>query len=215
MEMTPQKRHIASGIYLVIDPSMDEAVITDKLNCILKEKIVAVQVWDHFRDGQNVIAFIQKICALCHAENVPVLINNKWEYLTSTPLDGIHFDHIPPDYDLIRAQVSRSFISGLTCSNDLLLVQWAAANCLDYISFCSMFPSVTANSCELVNYSTIHEAETIFNNPIFLAGGIKPENIIELQELDYNGIAVISGIMNAANPVESIRKYYKHLKIKT
>ena len=215
MEMTVQKRHITPGIYLVIDPSMDEAIITDKLICILKEKIAAVQLWDNFREGENITAFIQKICALCHAENVPVLINNKWEYLISTSLDGIHFDHIPPNYDTIRAQVNRPFISGLTCGNDLQPVQWAASNGLDYISFCSMFPSATANSCELVNYSTIHTAKTIFSNPIFLAGGIKPENMIQLQELDYSGIAVISGIMNAANPGESVRKYYSNLKSKS
>ena len=215
MEMTVQKRYIDSGIYLVIDPSMEEAILTDKLICILKEKIVAVQLWDNFRENENITAFIQKICALCHAENVPVLINNKWEYLISTSLDGIHFDHIPPNYDTIRAQVNRPFISGLTCGNDLQPVQWAASNGLDYISFCSMFPSATANSCELVNHSAIQTAKTIFRHPVFLAGGIRPENINKLKELDYTGIAVISGIMSSDNPAESIRKYYEHLKIKS
>jgi len=213
--MTVQKRNIGSGIYLVIDPSMAEAIIIDKLNGILKEKIVAVQVWDNFRDDENIKVFIQKICSLCHAKDVPVLINNRWEYLMSTPLDGVHFDHIPSNYDSIQAKVKKPFISGLTCNNDLSLVKWAAINSLDYISFCSMFPSSTANSCELVNHSAIQTAKTIFRHPVFLAGGIRPENINKLKELDYTGIAVISGIMSSDNPAESIRKYYEHLKIKS
>lgn len=212
--MTEKRRNITSGVYLVVNPSMDEAILKDKLKIILKEKIVALQIWDNFRDGENIEELIQKICELCHKENIPVLINNKWEYLISTSLDGIHFDHIPENYEAIQTQVNRVFISGLTCNNDLSLVQWAETNRLDYISFCSMFPSTTANSCELVNYDTVHKAKTIFSNPIFLAGGIKPENLNELEELDYTGIAVISGIMNSAKPDESIRKYNKHLKTK-
>lgn len=212
--MTESKLTIASGIYLVIDPSMDEKVLLDKLDIIQNEKIVAVQLWDNFRENQPIEKLIQKICDLCSATNIPVLINNKWEYLMNTSLNGVHFDHIPENFATIKAKVNKPFISGLTCNNDLSQVHWAAANQLDYISFCSMFPSTTANSCELVNFETVREAKSIFRKPVFLAGGIKPQNIHKLNELNYNGIAVVSGIMNAENPIKSIHEYYKKLIIK-
>lgn len=207
-------RKISSGIYLVIDPSMDELLLINKLNLCLKEKLAAVQIWDNFKAEQNISALIKKVCELCHTKNVPVLINNRWELLNDFLLDGVHFDEIPENYTAIKESINKPFICGLTCNNDLTFVDWASKNKLDYISFCSIFPSNTANSCELVNFNTINKAAKYYSLPIFLAGGIKPENIDKLKELNYTGIAVVSGIMSSDRPDESIKKYQEKLNIK-
>lgn len=212
--MNTNKRQISPGIYLVIDPSIDELLLLKKLNLCLKEKLAAVQIWDNFKAEQNISGLIRKICDLCHTKNVPVLINNRWELLNDFLLDGVHFDAIPENYSAIQERINKPFMSGLTCNNDLTLVEWASENKLDYISFCSIFPSSTANNCELVSFKTIHQAAKRYSLPIFLAGGIKPENLDELKELDYAGIAVISGIMSSDQPDESIKKYQEKLNNK-
>lgn len=209
---TTSRKKITPGIYLVVDPSMEESVLLNKIGLCLEEEIAALQVWDNFYAGQNINELVQKICSLCHAKHVPVLINNRWELLNNSLLDGVHFDRIPENYLQIKETINKSFLTGLTCNNDLSHVRWATANQLDYISFCSIFPSTTSNSCELVNFNTIHEAAKISSLPIFLAGGIKPENIEKLKELEYAGIAVISGIMNSDKPGEAIKVYSEKLK---
>lgn len=209
--MKENNQPMAPGIYLVIDPSMDEKALLDKLDRVLNERISAIQIWENFRKNQPIKRLIREICDRCLAKRVPVFINNKWEYLMDMALSGVHFDHIPNDFEGIKAKVNKPFLCGLTCNNDLSPVRWAATHQLDYISFCSMFPSTTANSCELVNFDTVREAKQIFPNPIFLAGGIKPENIKKLVGIDYHGIAVVSGIMNAENPIESIHQYDQQL----
>ncbi|RTE51847.1 thiamine phosphate synthase [Arenibacter aquaticus] len=209
-----QKRKMGSGIYLIIDPSMDEKVLLNKLDICLNERLAAVQIWDNFKDTQDITTLICKICDLCHAKNVPVLINNQWGLLNKTDLDGIHFDIIPEDYEEIKAGVNKSFISGLTCNNDLSWVEWANRNNLDYISFCSVFPSQTANSCEIVHFNTIQKASKHYDLPIYLAGGITANNLGQLKGLNFKGIAVVSGIMGATNPSESINNYLKELNKK-
>jgi len=82
----------------------------------------------------------------------------------------------------------------------------------DYISFCSMFPSVTANSCELVDFETVKKAKEQFDIPIFLAGGIDLAKIAELKPLQANGIAVVSGIFSHEDPSEQVLKYKKQLQ---
>lgn len=200
-----------SGIYLVIDPAMDEKTLLRKLDALVDEPIAAVQLWDNFRKRQPIEKLIHRICERCLPAAIPVLINNRWEYLQHTPLHGVHFDHVPHDLEKIKAEIGRPFITGLTCNNDLTLVRWSADHKLDYISFCSMFPSNTANSCELVNFETVREARRIFSNPIFLAGGIRPDNLDQLASLEYDGVAVVSGIMNAKNTKETLKQYYQHL----
>ncbi|MCH5596594.1 thiamine phosphate synthase [Niabella ginsengisoli] len=175
------------------------------------EKIVAIQIWDHFKQEQCPLTLINEVCEISHSFSIPVFINNKWELFKTTKLDGVHFDEIPEDLELIKKQIDRNFLWGLTCNNDLTTVRWAADNNADYISFCSMFPSLSANSCELVVFDTIKEAKTIFKKPVFLAGGITPENIRELKELDFTGVAVISGIMKSDDPVTAVEAYYNNL----
>lgn len=211
--MIASKQFIGKGIYLVVDPSMPKHILMEKLQLILTEKIAAVQIWDNFSKGQDILSLINELCELCHLSDTPLIINNRWEYLKDTALNGVHFDHVPDDYELIKSHINRPFLSGLTCSNELSLIKWAEENKLDYISFCSMFPSATATSCELINYETVRQAKTIFSNPIFLAGGIKPENIGELTGLGCDGIAVVSGIMSSEHPVESIRQYHQKQKL--
>ncbi len=208
-------KRIKEGIYIVIDPSMETASLLDKLEKVLNEEVVAVQIWDNFKTGQNIEALLQKVCSLCHAYNVPVLINNQWEYLLSTEIDGVHFDAIPRKLSHIREVVKRSFLCGLTCNNDLDPVHWAKDNGMDYISFCSVFPSSTSNSCELVSFDTIREATKISSIPVFLAGGIVPKNMDQLEELGYSGVAVISGVMNAEDPGEAVKNYKEKFKSKS
>ena len=207
-----RKLTIDCGIYLIIDPSMDEEILFSKLNLIVQEKIAAIQIWDNFKENQNIEELLLKIYAKTSLHNIPLLINNRWEILKQIPLDGIHFDEIPENFNQIKKEINRDFITGITCNNDLSTIEYAEKHLYDYISFCSMFPSKTANSCELVSFETVQKAKNIFSGKIFLAGGIDLNTIENLDKLDYDGIAVVSGIMSADNPSETIKKYQQKIK---
>jgi thiamine-phosphate pyrophosphorylase len=143
--------------------------------------------------------------------DVPVLINEEWEYLKTTPLDGVHFDTVPEDFDQLKEETGRDFIFGITCSNDLDIVRWADEHEMDYISFCAMYPSPSVGSCEIVKPETVQKAREITSLPLFLSGGIAPEKIAELDGLDFNGIAVISGILKDDDPREQAINYKQAL----
>ncbi|MDY3351946.1 thiamine phosphate synthase [Riemerella anatipestifer] len=203
---------IKNGIYLIVNPSMHRDTLLIKLEKIISEGIVAVQIWDNFNDNDNILDIINRIIEICHRENIPVLINNRWELLREVNIDGVHFDVQPNDIEAIRRELGRKVIMGITCNNDLEHVQWANKQKMDYISFCSIFPSSTANSCEFVRFDTVREAQKITQIPIFLAGGITPENVGELTYLNCSGIAVVSGIMDSEQPIQEIKKYKLKLK---
>src|SRR5690606_4246978 len=107
---------------------------------------------------------------LCSKHDVPLLINNDWSLLRSFPLDGVHFDEIPANFDdiqrVLEASLSNKPIYGITCNNDMEIIHWADNNQMDYLSFCSMFPSTTSTSCELVSLESLHKARSITNLPI-------------------------------------------------
>ena len=204
-------KKIESGLYLVVDPSMDQVMLFHKLQQVLEHKLAAVQIWDHWLKKTDKEFVIEKICELCHAHHVPVRIHNDWKLLDEFYLDGVHFDEVPVNLEEIKKEIGREFIAGITCNNDLTVVEWATQNHINYVSFCSVFPSSTSNSCDLVSFETIRKARQITSLPIFLAGGISLDNIPKLKELDFDGVAVISGIMSQDEPGLVAKKYLEQL----
>lgn len=203
------------SIYLVLNPQMQEDLLIERLNLIIDKGISYIQIWDNFMKGQDIGKMITEIHSISSAHQVPLLINNHWKYLRDFPLDGVHFDSLPANLTEIKQNINKDFIIGVTCGNDLSVIELAAEQNVDYISFCSLFPSLSARNCEIVELKNIEKARQIFKKSIFLSGGIVPENIYKLADLDYDGIALISGLMSVETPQTIIEEYKKRLnKIK-
>jgi len=205
-----------NGIYLVVDPAMDSSILLQKVYEALEGGVGILQIWNHWPDGmqepdkQQLVSYLIEMAA---DYEVPVFINEEWELLKSTSLDGVHFDAVPDYFERIKKEVGRDFITGITCNNDLDIVKWANDNDMDYVSFCAMFPSPTVESCEIVDPETVQEARALTDLPLFLSGGITPDKIDnELTELDFNGVAVISGILNADAPGKQTMAYSKAIE---
>jgi len=113
----------------------------------------------------------------------------------------------PEGRDHIMKEIDRLFITGLTCGNDTKRFEWAVTHGIDYISFCAVFPSPSAGSCELVRLETIRKVRKITSMPIFASGGVRPDNVNRLLDLGIDGVAVISGILNDEHPEKTARRY--------
>ncbi|WP_439484173.1 thiamine phosphate synthase [Cyclobacterium plantarum] len=208
LNLQPQR-----GIYLIIDPAdRPESECFSILEKLCRYPIIALQIWDHFRESQDRLKFIHRVCQLAQPYPFPVLINNRWEWIKETGADGVHFDTLPENLDGIKEALPDKSIFGITCNNDQELIDKAEEKGFDYLSFCSLFPSPTANSCDLVSFETIRETEKKSRLPLFLAGGIDLHNLPRLNELSYSGVAVISGIMQAADPCKAMEEYLNQLQ---
>lgn len=205
-----QHKTIHKGVYVVIDPGMEQEKILSQLEKIKKQSIAAIQIWNN-PNAEIKPPLIESILALFKDTNTPVLINNEWEYLKVFDLDGVHFDALPKDLEQINKEVNRAFIKGITLTNDLGSLSEIEAMGFDYLSFCSVFPSSTSNSCDLVDFKTIQDCKEQTNMPVFLSGGITPENLNQLRHLNYDGVAIVSGIMKASNPKKAIENYSNEL----
>ena len=193
-------KKITGGIYLVVDPMPGLNAIFPKVKAALDGGVDVIQLWNHWNQKDDHKEFIISICNLAHEYDVPVIINENWQWLQELPLDGVHFDKVPENIHQIRKDINRSFLIGITCGNDDDPIQWAIENNLDYISFCSMFPSSTSNSCELVNPAIIQSTRERTSMPIYAAGGITFKNTPLILSLGINGVAIVSGIMKAEDP---------------
>jgi len=210
--MKTKKHTIKGGLYLVIDPSMELPALLLKTEAALRGGIDVLQIWNHWNMEDDKQKIIQLITALAHRYGVPVLINENIELLINTDLDGIHFDTIPDNYAAIQSRLKEDFMIGITCGNDISKIEWAIEHQLDYISFCSVFPSSSVSTCELVDRAIIQKARALTDMPIFLSGGIDLNNMHQLKETKMDGIAVVSGIMSSVNTEEKTKQYQLSLQ---
>ncbi len=206
------KISIDGGVYLVFDPGGDKEFLLHQLRRAVKSPVAAVQVWNNWVETASIDSLIADIIEVCRPRKIPVIINNDVSLLRTTGADGIHFDSV----DLAAAalhQLLPFHIRGITCGNDLHAVRFAAQNKFDYISFCSMFPSPSATTCDLVDPDIIKQATEIFERAVFISGGVNPVNMLAIPvQANYNGVAVISGIMQAENPAARVDEYINSLK---
>jgi thiamine-phosphate pyrophosphorylase len=217
MEVMESTYQIKGGIYLVLDPAMEKTRLLHQLASALSGGIQVVQIWNNWLPGTDKLSLIEDVAKLCQPHNVPLLINEDWQLLQQSPfLQGVHFDQIPADFAAMEHAIDKPFIAGITCSGDLDLVAWADENGLDYVSFCSMFPSPSAGSCDIVMPATVRQARAITQMPLFVSGGITAENILSLRkEISFDGVAVISGILSADDPALKVQQYKNALSINT
>ncbi len=199
---------IKGGLYLIVDALLDKALLMQKMRTALGNGVAIVQI---YHTEQAELSTISEIINLCHTYEVPVLVTDHWALLKTLPADGVHFDSIPDDFETIQMQVNRPFLKGVTCSNDLSVITKANELKFDYISFCSMFPSPSAGKCEIVKFETVRKARAMTDIPFFVAGGIRPENLPELYDIPFDGVAVISGIMTADDVAATTREYVSGL----
>jgi thiamine-phosphate pyrophosphorylase len=214
MEVMKITNPIRGGIYLVLDPGMEQELLLTKLSAALAAGINVVQIWNNWPAGIDKLKWIEAIAGLCSTYHIPLLINEEWQLLAQChDLQGVHFDAIPANYKEIQQAIGRPFLSGITCSGNLETVEWAHQHGFDYVSFCAMFPSPSAGSCDIVMPQTVKQARGMTGMPIFVSGGITPENIMLLKkETPFDGVAVISGILSADNPQQKVKEYQQALK---
>lgn len=194
---------ILNGIYLVVDPKMGFDVLKSKVVAIVRGGVGAIQVWDHWDEAQDKVAFVKELRKI--ANGVPVLINNDVDLARVSEADGVHYDH-PGDI----SPGLGGFIIGVTLSGK---ADWEALKDrgVDYISFCSMFPSGSADACELVDFDVVREACQRFPGSVFAAGGIDLGNVDRVLGLGVSGIALISGLLQADDPFQATRAFKNKL----
>lgn len=202
-----KNKNIRKGVYIVIDPAMDKNLLMRRIGQLINEDLAAIQIWDNFENTTSISETVADIIYMYKDSRVPILINNRWELLKEFDLDGVHFDTIPQDWEDVNNKVGRNFIKGVTLTNDLEIAKKAEALKFDYLSFCSLFPSETSTSCELVEINTIQKCKELTTLPIFLSGGITTQNMQKLQSIDFDGVAVVSGIMNEDDTLNTWKEY--------
>ncbi len=146
----------------------------------------------------------------CRDRGVPVLVNDDVMLAVRSRASGAHVGQGDMPTDAARKLLGPAWLGVST--HDVAQIDAAAAAGADYVGFGPCHPTATKGYATGKSTAEIEAAVTAaaaHRLPLFAIGGITAENLLPLQALGVDRIAVSSTILDARDPrraAESLRR---------
>ncbi len=155
--------------------------------------------------------------ALCRNRRVPFIVNDDPQLAKLLAADGVHVGRDDPSPRIARALLGPSALVGVTVYGKPGEEAGAEAAGADYLGIGPFFPSPTKpDEPEF----PLHLLDAVVHRtrlPVFAIGGITPERAGQLARHGVAGVAVVSAIMDAADPrraAEDLRGAFKKGRVR-
>lgn len=166
-----------------------------------------VQYRDKGRDAPRRRAEAGALLALCRARSVPLIVNDDIDLAATIGADGVHLGRDDASLRHARERLGPRALIGVSCYNRLECAISAQAQGASYVAFGRFFPSPTKPGAAAAPVRLLREARPRVSLPIVAIGGITPENGGLLVRAGADLLAVISGVLGAADPARAAQAY--------
>ncbi|MCT2534271.1 thiazole tautomerase TenI [Aquibacillus koreensis] len=140
-----------------------------------------------------------------------IIINDRVDVALATHVKGVQlaYHSIPP------ILVKKEFPSlQVGCSvHSVDEVKIAQEQGVDYMIFGHIFPTNSKQGLEPRGIEQLNQIVELSNIPIIAIGGIKPNHVPQILKAGAKGIAIMSGILEAEDPLEAVKAYTDKLEL--
>lgn len=201
------------GLYAILDENnFNFENLNSYIENMIKYDIKIFQIRIKSSYTEKKIKIIKSAKLLCREKNCILLLNDNAKLACDLDLDGIHIGI--EDMNILEAKniLGNDKIVGVSCYNNLESALYAEKHGANYVSFGSLYKTITKKNPINLNVSTFRKAKNILNVPICLIGGINTSNVQDVIKLNCDLIAISKGL-SLKNGVEIIsRIYYENNK---
>lgn len=183
------------GLYAITQPenkTIDQVV--REVEAALKGGAVVVQYRD--KNPIDAMSLACQLLKLCHAYQVPLLINDSVELALAVGADGVHLGKDDGEITEARKRLGSKAIIGVSCYNDLAKALAAVELGATYVAFGRFFASGSKPLASPADIDTLRQAKRQIKVPIVAIGGILPENGGQLLAAGADLLAVIGGLFD-------------------
>ncbi|NOQ13979.1 MAG: thiamine phosphate synthase [Methyloprofundus sp.] len=161
-----------------------------------------------YRDKQPIDAvyLAGALKELCHAHNIPLIINDQPELAKHIGADGVHIGQEDSQLTYAREVLGNKAMIGVSCYDSVELAIQAQQLSADYVAFGRFFPSSSKPLAAPAHMTTLQAAKKSIKLPIVAIGGILPDNGAQLLSAGADMLAVIGGIFTES-PYQSTLAY--------
>lgn len=181
-----------NGLYAITPDGKTAAEILEFTQAVLKGGAQLIQYRD--KTTKDPFPIAKALLELCHAHNVPLIINDNVELAEKVGADGVHVGKDDGEVSHARACLGESAIVGVSCYNSLERAIEAQQQGASYVAFGRFFSSTSKPLAAPAQIGTLNAAKRVLTLPIVAIGGILPENGATLLNAGTNLLAVIGGL---------------------
>ncbi len=177
------------------------------LEAALRGGVRAIQLREKDLSSAELLNYAHQIRTLTRRYGAHLLINDRVDIALAADADGVHLTEQSMDTTTARGLLGKSKLIGVS-THSLNGALNAAQDGANFITFSPVFytPSKAAYG-NPQGIERLREVSTAVNIPVFALGGIKAQNQIEVQQAGASGIALISAIFAAPDPVAATREF--------
>ncbi|NTW69144.1 MAG: thiamine phosphate synthase [Chlorobiaceae bacterium] len=194
-------------------------VITDEVECPLSlaEKALRggasmIQLRHKTACSNQLFSWAVKITTLCKEYGALSIINDRLDIALASGADGVHLGQQDLPASAARKILGKSRIIGVSTSSAHEALQ-AESDGADYIGFGHIYPTHSkVKEFNPLGPETLRSVAALVSLPIIAIGGITIENASLVIRHGATGIAVISAISRAEDPLNATQELVKSIK---
>lgn len=173
----------------------------EQIKQALQGGVTCVQLREKNLDEESFINEALCIKKLCHAYNVPLIINDNLNVAIKSQADGIHVGQDDMSVGEIRKIMGPDFIIGATAKTVEQAIK-AQKEGATYLGVGAVYPSPTKTNAIRITKDMLRQISSSVSIPTVAIGGITREKIPELSECEISGVALVSAIFASKDIME-------------
>jgi thiamine-phosphate pyrophosphorylase len=154
---------------------------------------------------------LRRTVEACRQAGVPLLVDDHVDLALVVGASGVHVGQYDLPVDAVRSIVPPAFIIGAsaTSASDALAAERAGA---DYIGFGPVFPTGSKrNPASVKGLYGLQAACEAVSIPVIAIAGITPERVREVLDAGAHGVAVMTAISTASDPIEATGRFRRQI----
>jgi len=169
----------------------------------------------HIREKTKTAREIYHLVELLSENKVPlskIIINDRLDVAYVTKVKGVQLAYHSLPTKLVKQQFSEMRVG---CSiHSVEEAKIAQEQGAAYVIFGHVFPTKSKPELAAKGLDQLNIVSNSVTIPVIAIGGIHPSNCRDIIETGASGIAVMSGVLEAENPLQAVKEYQAKLLTK-
>ncbi len=204
-------RLVLPRLYVILDAAL---ITSSEIDCAMSLAEAGVRLLQYRNKSAPARQYLEssrKRAEVLLPQGVSFFVNDRPDVAFLAGAAGVHVGQDDLDVEQARQVVGRDKLVGISTHN-LEQFKRAAASSADYIALGPIFStSSKANPDLVVGLDLLRNVRPLTDKPIVAIGGISLERAASAIEAGADSVAVISGILTAADPAQRARQYIETL----
>ncbi len=194
------------AVYLVTDPVLvGQRDLVQVVESVLKAGVQVVQFRDKSAPTRILVAMARKLADLAKKQGAILIVNDRVDVAMVSGAHGVHLGQEDMEVADARRILGADAVIGVSVRT-IQEAQRAVEAGADYVAASHVFPTGTKDIQDpplgLEGVSALSKALDV---PLVGIGGIGPENAADVVRAGADGVAVVSAILAARDPVAAAK----------